>query len=309
MRRSMTKESRQPPGTNVSEDPENRMEDPQKKNLKIWTDYWNQSMQNADRMTEDCQAEFWNKRSADFAKKFDKKNGRKETGETLGFLEESGISINGARILDIGCGPGSLSLPLARAGADVTSLDISSGMLERLVEIAENEGLSIKPVECSWWSADIDKLHLRNQFDLVIASNTPAVRDPETLDRMMNCSRQYCYYSHMINRGGDLMGQDFISTIVKMGPWPQSMGLLHPFMYLYIVGYRPIIRFRKSPWREKVDRTEATERAMNLLGSNDITFDLLEKEIQKFYKKNAKDGILNSSSEVYSGMMIWRINH
>jgi SAM-dependent methyltransferase len=51
-----------------------------------------------------------------------------------------------ARVLDVGAGTGSLSLLLARLGYEVTALDLSPGMVERLRSRADDEGLDIKVV-------------------------------------------------------------------------------------------------------------------------------------------------------------------
>ncbi len=40
----------------------------------------------------------------------------------------------GARVLEIGCGTGALAMAMARRGARVTAIDISKGMLSRLVQ-------------------------------------------------------------------------------------------------------------------------------------------------------------------------------
>ena len=47
----------------------------------------------------------------------------------------------GTVAVDLGAGTGSLSLPLAQQGADVTAVDISPAMLERLAEKAARAGL------------------------------------------------------------------------------------------------------------------------------------------------------------------------
>lgn len=52
----------------------------------------------------------------------------------------------GAKLLDVGAGTGFLSLAAARLGYEVTALDISTGMLERLRRAAAAEGLSIQTV-------------------------------------------------------------------------------------------------------------------------------------------------------------------
>lgn len=52
-----------------------------------------------------------------------------------------------ARVLDCGAGTGFLSLLAARAGHEVTALDLSPAMLEQLQRSARAEGLAIRAVE------------------------------------------------------------------------------------------------------------------------------------------------------------------
>lgn len=54
-----------------------------------------------------------------------------------------------ARVLDAGAGTGFLTLFLARLGYEVTALDVSAVMLERLRTKAEDSGLSVATVESS----------------------------------------------------------------------------------------------------------------------------------------------------------------
>ena len=49
----------------------------------------------------------------------------------------------GTKVLDIACGTGNTALPLARAGAIVTGVDIATNLLEQARERAANEGLTI----------------------------------------------------------------------------------------------------------------------------------------------------------------------
>jgi 2-polyprenyl-3-methyl-5-hydroxy-6-metoxy-1,4-benzoquinol methylase len=49
----------------------------------------------------------------------------------------------GSRVLDIACGTGNTALPLARAGAIVTGVDIATNLLEQARERAAAEGLNI----------------------------------------------------------------------------------------------------------------------------------------------------------------------
>jgi SAM-dependent methyltransferase len=56
------------------------------------------------------------------------------------FVQRLGLT-QGTRVLDVACGTGSLALPAARAGADVTGVDIAPNLVEQARRRAAAEGL------------------------------------------------------------------------------------------------------------------------------------------------------------------------
>lgn len=50
----------------------------------------------------------------------------------------------GMKVLDVACGSGNLALPAARAGADVTGVDIAPNLVEQARENAKHEGLNVQ---------------------------------------------------------------------------------------------------------------------------------------------------------------------
>ncbi|MCA9856811.1 MAG: class I SAM-dependent methyltransferase [Dehalococcoidia bacterium] len=72
------------------------------------------------------------------------------------------VELHGQRVLELGIGTGRIATPLAEAGAKVTGVDVSAGMLEVARERAG--GLPITFVE-----GDIRAVKLRGRFDIVIA--------------------------------------------------------------------------------------------------------------------------------------------
>lgn len=74
-------------------------------------------------------------------------------------------------VLDIGCGPGTLTIPLAHKSLSVTALDISSEMLKRLrINAGKNHLNNINYLNTTWQDAFADG-QLENH-DVVVASRS-----------------------------------------------------------------------------------------------------------------------------------------
>lgn len=285
------------------------MELQKKDNINNLVECWKKATGNGlNILDEGGMAEFWNKRSENYSRNIEKDQRKKRTDEILEFLEEAGFSPEGSRVLDIGCGPGTLSLPLARLGAEVTALDISSGMLNKLKDAVKKESLPVDVIECSWWTADIDGLGFRNKFDLVIASMTPGIRDVENFDMMMACSKNLCYYSNFLRRGEDKAYRDIRSSILGEKSENNMNGIIYPFMYLYLSGYRPSVRINHSEWKEEINWKEAADQAIEFIGRGRDFDDETKEKIMGYYQNASPDGIYRSESDVYTGMMVWEVN-
>jgi len=260
-------------------------------------------------------AGFWNRawmeRTTDRSKKSESEGSRKSDNRAktvIDLLDDSGFCVKNARILDIGCGPGPLALPLARAGAKVTALDISSEALRYVRENAERGGETVETVECSWWDADIDDLGLRNRFDLVIASMTPSIKDLETFNRMTECSRHYCYYSGSLPGGRNKTLQEIYKNILgpdfppkrEGGPW-----FLYYFMYLYLNGYQPRVRIHHHRQKKEEEWMEAADQAIRYVDRIEPCTPTLQKKIRNYYQKKSVDGKVPVRSDGYMGMMVW----
>jgi len=69
----------------------------------------------------------------------------------------------GMKVLDVACGTGNQSIPAARAGADVTGVDIATNSLEQARKRAQAEGLKIRFME-----GDAEQLPFEaGEFDVV----------------------------------------------------------------------------------------------------------------------------------------------
>ena len=68
----------------------------------------------------------------------------------------------GARILELCCGTGRLTLPIAKDGYNISGVDYTSSMLDQAKVKASEAGLEIRFIE-----ADIRTLNLQDKYDLV----------------------------------------------------------------------------------------------------------------------------------------------
>jgi SAM-dependent methyltransferase len=102
------------------------------------------------------------------------------------YLAEAGKA--GGPVLELACGTGRLTIPMAKAGVDITGLDVSGPMLERARSKAAAEGIKVKFVR-----ADIRKLGLNGRFRLIfIAFNSMQhLHDRLSLERFLAGVRKH----------------------------------------------------------------------------------------------------------------------
>jgi len=275
------------------------------KNAQYWAEYWHQ-VTSVDTKRGPMQATFWDSMSSRFAKNRSPEKEEERFQAVLTLINTTGLDLKGAEVLDIGAGTGSLSIPLAKMGANVTALDFSKEMLKNLKDRADDEKVSIsRIINKSWDEIDLDTEGFRGTFDLVIASMTPAVRDPQTFDMMMQASRQVCYYSGWVNRRWDKAYYDLHRMLFNTEYQQGTHGIYLPYMYLCFLGYNPEIHINKDSWKSETTIDEMVHIiASHFSGSTDIDSSSKAK-IREYLNLNGNDGRYSEESVTTSAMMVW----
>jgi SAM-dependent methyltransferase len=96
-------------------------------------------------------------------------------------------------VLEIGCGTGRLTIPLAAAGVDIIGLDVSASMLEEARRKAEGQGIRIR-----WIEGDGRDLRLDRRFALIIMpfNTLQFFRDTAALEQLFHGVK-----SHLVDPG------------------------------------------------------------------------------------------------------------
>lgn len=108
---------------------------------------------------------YWNWRSDTFGHDADKSEATARRWEAI--VKKIVSAAPGKRVLDIGTGTGQLAVYLARAGFEVTGIDIADNMISRAKEYATAQGLDIH-----FQTGDAEALAFENDtFDAVVSRN------------------------------------------------------------------------------------------------------------------------------------------
>ncbi len=145
--------------------------------------------------------ELWNQRAASFNKRISRVAEGKEELDKDDYISKvlARIEVKPEwSVLDIGCGPGTLAVPLAKRAKIVTALDLSSEMLKHLKENAESNGISnIRYINSSWKDACTNRQI--SPHDVVVASRSLMSGDmKEALSHIISITRQAAYLTFPI---------------------------------------------------------------------------------------------------------------
>lgn len=155
---------------------------------------WNQLWKNSRRQKgwSSKGAEDWDKKAASFA--------ARNSDSPFASLLLPHLPLDKSRsVLDIGCGPGTLSLPMAKRCRTVTAMDFSAQMLQILGDRMKAEHVeNIKTVNCAWeddWEAFGIEPH-----DIAIAARSMGVDDLEAaVEKLQNYSTSYVFIADRIS--------------------------------------------------------------------------------------------------------------
>ncbi|MBI5557615.1 MAG: class I SAM-dependent methyltransferase [Deltaproteobacteria bacterium] len=160
------------------------------------------------------------------------------------------------RVLDIGCGPGTLALPLAGQVQSVTAIDFSTAMLDELKKRAAQQKITnITAIQASWtddWRALSIPLH-----EAVISSRSLSVFDLKSALEKMNdwASEKICIADRV---GSGPFDPDLFAAVGR--PFAPGPDFIFTVNLLYQMGIYPRIDYIEL---EQTKRFSTREEALD----------------------------------------------
>ena len=263
-----------------------------------WNKMWMEATENASwNKRRRNMTEFWNKRSRRYSESL------KHNDRSVQMISKLDIDPE-CTVLDIGAGPGTLTIPLARIVKHVTVVEPSSGMLACLRANAADDGLTnITCINRKWEDAtpgvDLD------EYDVVIASYSLAMLDMKAaLSKMDRVARRSVYlFTFAGSRAWDynelwprLYNEEYRTA-------PDYIYLCNILYGMGIYADVEIIDIKHKERFSNMD--EAVEQRMENLGS---TTREAEEIIRSYLSENLvqEDGALWSKHKMKGAVIHWR---
>ena len=256
-----------------------------------WAYFWARKLEAKKDRSKD-----WNKAAPNFGK-----SARKDDYHTR-LIEKLNISKEDT-VLDLGCGEGSITIPLAKKAKSVTGVDSAYKMLEILNEKAQKENINnIKTIE-----EDLTKITVDNigKHDIVVASRSlnGVLNIKETIANINEIANKYVYIT-LFGPNNWKIEREFYESIDK--EYFEFPSHRYFFNILVDMGIHPNVEnLNIGQERQYESVEEALESGKWRLDSlNDKEKEQLYKYLEDILEEN-EDGKLSNPDDKADWVLYW----
>ena len=201
-------------------------------------------------------------------------------------------------VLDIGCGPGTFSVPFSDTATTVYALDASRPMLDRMMTVCERECVSnVVPVY-----ADCRHIPSEMRCDLAFSSLCPPMNSPESIIEMEKHGN-VCAYVSSINSEISIeieiwnaLGKDYSYS---------GYNTFYPYRYLRSLGRDAEIHVFSQDNMTAESEESAVRRYVSLIAGYRPVTKEVEGTIRAIVSDHSENGITACASTMRMGLLIW----
>ncbi len=230
-----------------------------------------------------------------------------QNDDFLRLLDDVVLFAPAMKSLDIGCGAGDYSIRLAHKVKQACGTDLAPAMIEAARKKASLYHAANTNFICADWATfDIDQAGWRGAYDLVFAHMTPAIDSAAALEKLIACSRQYCFLTKPTRR------TDSVFDAIK-----QQLGLpvgsefakhiREAFDLVWQLGACPQLSYRQDVWQFENSLEEAWAWYTGKLKTQRRINPDEEALVREYLRKIAVDGRVQEETRTTIVTMYWKV--
>ena len=205
---------------------------------QFWKDAWDNDPNTQDKRMKRAglgnpDAPGFEKWAENFNKNSFTEESQKRTKRIMSWIEKQTGAFKNLSILDVGAASGVFSIPFAKEGAKVTSLEPSTVLHEMLKDNAQHYDASIETINQSFESISASDL---NNVDFVFASMCPAVTTWEAVQKAIDIANQFVYVSLIAGPKENSIVEK-VTAFLEMKPSPMTADMYYLMQLLYCNNY------------------------------------------------------------------------
>lgn len=254
--------------------------------------------------------EFWDSAASNFNHRVNDNNStihNTKADKLLDFLEQRNILNAETKVLDIGCGPGRYASEFAKRANHITAIDISSKMIQFAKQNTADEYLDRAYYETADWKVlDLSARGWQKKYDLVFASMTPGISSSNTLLKMCEASKGYCFMSGCIDRKDEVADQLY-RAISGKEPMRRGKNLYYALNILFLSGYYPEIIYHDTEIEQVLTMEQAIKSYDMMLKMRKQTSPDMTNRLTSYLESIATNGLITEKWRAKVAWILWKV--
>ncbi|WP_342552759.1 methyltransferase domain-containing protein [Paenibacillus sp. FSL R7-0652] len=231
--------------------------------------------------------------------------GRDRSARIMGWIENQGVTFEGASILDVGAASGIFTIPFAAKGASVTAVEPSPLLVSLMKETIPADLEKDITIVCERFEEiSIQDKGWEKQYDIVFASMCPAMSDWETIEQAINCARKYVYISLIAGAKEHTLMDELRVVLGVHAPYKAGdMAFLQQLLYLKGYSYTMIITREVNDFEIRTE--ELIQKLPEWLHTYEMPTDAAAlNKAEKYIRDTYPDGVVSFSRGARFGKML-----
>lgn len=204
-------------------------------------------------------------------------------------------------VLDVGCGIGRLTIPVAKKVKSVTALDVADGMLDYCQNNVEKAGLTnVNIMNLDWNEVEVGKDIPKH--DVVFASRSVGLKD---IIKLNNAANKYAFvlsfseYPSLRDTQLELLEGIVENNQSPVDPTRRMFGYNVIFNLLYDNGFDPMVKVLDDGFERVYESKESAYDDLGFLTLEHTVGRIITTEEEHIFRKNVDKYLLKESNGKY----------